>query len=180
MSDALPERNIMQQEEVKADAAVSEATGSRIAGNINFVNLRHCFVHEFNLNGSYNRKNVPGRLGDGVLTYPWPFEIVDVVVVNPPILGGLIGTPTEIDLLWAAEASGTFATIFSTTPKINGNAPDWGLVRVGGAAPTGMTAPVLSKTTFNAYDKVRCNMVTKLVANHTTGVFVRVFTRPRN
>ena len=76
---------------------------------------------------------------------------------------GSSGT-TEIDIKWAAAGSSSFVSIFSTTPKIASTAPSNSQFDANGilTVPTGCTAPVLSKTTFNQGDQLRCDIISAM------------------
>jgi hypothetical protein len=168
---------IMQQEETKFNSAVSESLVSRMGAVTNFIVNRELTQHDFNLNGKYNIIPAPYQFGDGYITYPFPFEIVDVMLFT----GEAVGTSgtTEIDVKWKPESSGSFATIFSTTPKVTGSSPINRFVRVGGPGVTGMNRPVLSKTTFNAYDYLRLDVLQHRAGN-VNGIFLKIFVRPRD
>lgn len=173
MADIVPQRRQIQQEETRPQAAVSESVLSRVGGGINFINTRHYYVKEYCLNGAYNLI-VPNLSVDGFFTYPWNFEIVDIVVK----LGELVGTSglSELDLKWKPETSGVFTSIFATTPKWNELALPDSSVRLG-VSRTGFTTPVLDKTTFNAYDLIKLDVLQGIVGP-ANGAFITIFTRP--
>lgn len=175
MADIVAERLNIQQEETQPQAAVSESTMSRVGGAINFINTKHLYIKEFCVNGKYNIIN-PNLSIDGFLTYPFNFEIIDVVVK----LGSATGSSglSELDLKWKPEASGTWQSIFSTTPKWNSSAPIDGSVRLG-VTRTGFTTPVLAKTTFNAYDLIKLDQLQALVGD-VNSYFITLFIRPIN
>lgn len=174
MSDIVEERLNIQQEETKSQAAVSESTMSRVGAGINFVNKRHYYNHDFNLNGKYNIV-APQNGIDGFLTYPFPFEILAVVLKTGDNPG--TGGTSEFDLKWAPITGGVYQSIFSVTPKYTPAAGAHAAVVTGGTT-AGMTAPVLSKTQFDAYDIIRLDTL-----QHVTGpvdsAFLKVFIRPR-
>lgn len=167
-------RKILQQEEVRSQAALSEATMARFGQMANFLALYELAQHDFNLNGRYNILATPYQFADGYITYPFPFEIVDILLFNGEV-NGSSGT-TEIDVKWKPEASGSFATIFSTTPKFAFNGAANSFCRIG-SAPANFTSPVLSKSTFAAYDYLRLDVLTACVGD-VRGVFAKVFIRP--
>lgn len=173
--DITPERKMIQQEETAPQAAVTESVMSRVGAGINFINTRHYYIKEYCVNGKYSLF-IPNLSIDGFFTYPWNFEIVDIVVK----LGDATGTSglSEIDLKWKPETSGTFQSIFSTTPKWTASAPVDSSVRLG-VSRTGWTTPVLSKTTFDAYDLIRLDILQAL-AGPVNSFFITIFTRPRN
>ena len=175
MTDISPERKMIQQEETKPQAAVTESVMSRVGAGINFINTKHLYIKEFCVNGKYNI--IPLNLSiDGFLTYPFNFEILDIVLKLGPATGssGL----SELDLKWKPEASGSFQSIFSTTPKWDANAPADGSVRLG-VSRTGFTTPVLSKTTFNAYDLIKLDQL-QAMNGSVNSYFLTLFIRPIN
>ena len=167
-------RRILQQEETRSQAALSEATMTRFGAMANFLALYESTQHDFNLNGRYNIIATPYQFSDGYITYPFPFEVVDVLVFNGEE-NGTSGT-TEIDVKWKPESSGVFATIFSTTPKFLFSAGANQFCRIGNA-PTGFTSPILSKTQFAAWDYLRLDVLAA-ASGDVRGVFVKVFVRP--
>lgn len=175
MTDVTAERNLLQEEECRSNAAVSEATMTRFAAMANFLALREFTQHDFNLNGKYNMVTIPNLNVDGYVTYPFAWEIIDILLITGSA-NGSSGT-TEIDLKWKPEASGSFATIFSTTPKFTSSAGAGAVARIGQAAAN-MTAPVLSKTQFDAYDIVKLDIL-QAVAGTVNGCFIKLFIRPR-
>ena len=174
MADITASRKMIQQEETAPQAAVSESTLSRVGAGINFINTKHYYNHDFNLNGFY--ANVPVQNGiDGFLTYPFDFEILDVVLKTGDSAGAS-GT-TEVDLKWAPLNSNTFASIFSTTPKYvpaAGAHMSWKT----GSSVVGTTAPVLSKTQFDAFDIIRLDLLQKIDTT-VDSLYIKVFIRPR-
>ena len=174
MADITEERINVQQEETATQAAVSEATMSRVGAAINFVNKRHFYNHDFNLNGKYNIV-APQNGHDGFLTYPFPFEILDVVLKTGDNTGG--GGVSEFDLKWKPFNSGTYQSIFTTTPKYTNAAAAHAAINVGGVQ-AGMTAPVLLKTQFDAYDLIRLDTLQHVTGN-VDSAFLKIFIRPR-
>lgn len=176
MTDIAPERKIIQQEETRAQAATSESVFQRVGAGINFINTRQFDQKDFILNGPYNIIPSPQLGVDGPITYPWNFEIVDVLVYVGDVVGS--GGITEFDIKWKPEIGGTFQSIFSTTPKIAPAAAPFDFTRIGKVA-TGLTAPVLSKSTFAPYDTLRLDIVQAMTGTVNSS-FVKVFMRPVN
>ena len=175
MADIVSERKMIQQEETAADAALTESVLSRLGGGINFINTRHLYTQKFNVNGVY--ANATPSLGiDGDFTYPFNFEIISVRVK----IGNAQGTSgtSEVDLKWRSENSGTYTSIFSTTPKWDSTAAVESTIR-NGITATGWTPPVLSKTTFNAYDSIRLDLLTSQLGS-PNGFQVTIFVLPIN
>lgn len=173
MTDIPPQRKIIQLEETRPQSAITESVQTRIGAATNFINTRHYYVKEFCVNGAYSYIN-PNLNVDGGFTYPWAFEIVEIVVK----LGDVVGTGglTELDLKWRPENTGAFASIFTTTPKWDQNASAGDQSRLGNA-PTGFTQHVLSKTTFAAYDQIRLDQLQAITTNGYT-YSVTIYTRP--
>lgn len=176
MTDIAPERKIIQQEETRAQAATSESVFQRVGAGINFINTRQFDQKDFILNGPYNTVPTPQLGVDGPITYPWNFEIVDVLVYAGDILGS--GGITEFDIKWRPEAGGPFFSIFSTTPKIGPTATPFDFTRIGKVA-TGFTAPVLVKTQFAPFDTIRLDILQAMTGTVNSS-FVKVFMRPVN
>ena len=173
MADITAERKMIQQEETAPQAAVTESVMSRVGGGINFINTRHYYVKEFCVNSYYNAF-VPNLSIDGSFTYPWAFEIVEIVVKVGDIVG--VSGLSEIDLKWKPETTGTYASIFTTTPKWDATVAPDSSVRLG-VVRTGWTAPVLLKTQFAAYDSIKLDLLQALVGE-VDSFFVTIFTRP--
>jgi hypothetical protein len=176
MTDIAPERRLIQQEETRPQAAVTESVMSRVGGGINFINLKHFYLKEFCANGEYNIVNMPELGVDGFFTYPFNFEIADLVVM----LGQGLGTAgvTEIDLKWRPESGGTWQSIFSVTPQWTPSAPAFGSVRLGVTRP-GFTTPMLDKSTFDPYDLIRLDIL-QVQGGPVESFFLSVFCRPIN
>lgn len=185
MADITRARENIQVAEVQYGASVSEATFTRIGGAINFINDRQTMVEEFGLmlltanSGSptYNGITTPTTNFGGPFTFPYAAEIVAVTCYHGA--AGSSGT-SELDLLWQPVNSATaFATIFTTTPKVTSSAAAeryWDSLG-NNTTPTGCTAPVLSKTTFAAGDKVRCDIL-QTMGGSPNGFLLFVFFRP--
>jgi hypothetical protein len=192
MSDATPLRINLQDEEVKYRASVSEATLSRVASSVNFINYYQYKHFEFGYlkalsnSGSptYNQYTPPATISD---VEPFPSNSQIVAIVLQHNVSGSGGT-SELDIQWSTENSGTWASIFSTTPKATSSAPSdsqfdttyddatssWVSIAT---TPAGCTIPVLSKTMFNAGDRLRCRAVSHQ-AGTPNGFTMRIFYRP--
>lgn len=175
MSDLTPERHIIQQEETAAQAAVSESTMSRMGETIDFANTFHVVPPHWCVSGPYNR-GVPPYFVDGLRSYPFNFDLLDVKLSSGTNTG--VSGTFEVDILWRAENTGSFASIFTTTPKFNGGSGIQSSCRVG-SAPAGFTAPVLAKTTFNAHDQLICKVLQVPVGPTVEGFGVELIFRPR-
>lgn len=153
---------MIQQEETRSQAAVSESTMTRVGEGINFINTRHVYAESWKLNGKYNIVATPNEYQDGYITYPFAYEIIDVMFFNGEAVGS--GGDTELDILWRPDNSLVWASIFTTTPAADSTSSPGDSIRVG-QTKTGLTAPVLSKSTFAAYDVLRCDLLTAMTGN---------------
>jgi len=172
MADFTPARNNIQVEEVGYKAAVSEAVGGKIAGAINFIN-------------DYQNKQYYMGVTGGFSSLVTPYTDIGIQeiferaseIVNVSIRFGDSGTSgtSEFDIQWAADGSGTWASIFSTTPKVTSAATDNGAfdINLESATPSGCTVPVLSKSTFAKGDKIRCNITSAAVAASSFVIVIR-------
>lgn len=183
MADISALRANIQIEETRYKSSVSEYTWQKIGGAINFINNKQFKHFEFGFleavsssgNPTYNLFTPPLVISD-VEAFPHAAEIVGITLQHNT--SGSSGT-TELDIEWAASNSGSWATIFSTTPKAASTAPSDAQFDTFGNAttPTGCTVPVLSKTTFAAGDALRCRAVT-LQAGTPNGFMMRIYYRP--
>lgn len=174
--DIVARRQMIQQEETKPQAAVTESVMSRVGAGINFINTRHIYQHDWHLNQQYNIVPTPNNFLDGVISYPFPFEILFVQMIAGADVG--TGGITELDVKWKPEIGGTFQSIFSTTPKFNNTVTPGDSIRNGQSA-TGWTAPVLDKTIFAAWDVLRLDLL-QAVTGQPNSVFLKLWIRPIN
>jgi hypothetical protein len=168
-------RHLIQEEETRYRAAVSEATMSRMGQTMNFINNRQHSEKQFFLNGRYNVVPTPNLAVDGLAIFEFNAEIIGVWMFN--MFKGTSGT-TELDLKWTNQSGGTFASIFSTTPKISSTAPDFAYVGIG-TSGTGLTPPALIKTQFNAGDALRLDLMSAQSGLNVASCGLIVHYRPR-
>lgn len=183
MADLADERINIQQDEVKYRAAVSEVLLTRVGSAINFINNKQYKHFEFGFlkavgtaaNPTYAKFSPPLVISD-FEAFPTNSEIVGIEVEHD--VTGSSGT-SELDIEWSTQNSGTWSTIFSTTPKVASTAPNDAQFDTFGNAstPTGCTVPVLSKSTFNAGDRIRCKCLS-LMAGTPNGFKLTIFYRP--
>lgn len=183
MAEITAARYNIQVEEVQYSAAVSESTFNKIGGAINFINNKQYkhfefgFIKAISSSGSptYNVFTAPLDISD-LETFPHAAEIIGITFQHNT--SGSSGT-TELDIRWAASNSGTFASIFSTTPKVtSAAATDVQFDTFGNATtPSGCTVPVLSKTTFAAGDVLKCRAVS-IQGGFPNGFTMRIYFRP--
>lgn len=175
MANIAAERIFIQQEETKFRAAVSESTLSRVGATTNFINERQLDTIDFKINGPYHLGPTPNLQFDGIISFPFNFEIVFAVIYTGSIVAS--GGTTELDIKWKPYASGSYASIFSTTPKFDSSAGASETV-YNGDTKTGFTPPVLSKTTFDAKDQLKLDIITAVTGNQD-GCGLKIFWRPR-
>jgi len=174
MADIVSERILIQQEETKFRAAVSESTLSRVGATTNFINNYQANMREFMINGPYGKIATPNLGVDGIVKFPFNWQLVDIYIYSGETVAGT-GT-TELDIKWKPFASGSYATIFSTKPKFINTAAAFetcGLLQT----KTGFTAPVLSKTNFDAHDQLRIDIIQALTLGVGCGIGITF--RPR-
>ena len=192
MADVTPLRINLQAEEVAYRSSVSEATLSRVGSSVNFINYYQYKHFEFGFikaisnsgNPTYNTFAPPLVISD-LEAFPSNSQIVAITLQHNTAGSG--GT-SELDIQWSTQNSGTWASIFSTTPKATSSAPtdsQWDTTlnnttnAYGSIAttPAGCTVPVLSKTIFNASDRLRCRAVTNQTGT-PNGFTMRIYYRP--
>lgn len=192
MADLTPARRNVQLEEVQYKAAVSEATFQKLGASVNFINYyqyKHFefgFIKAISNSGSptYNTFTPPLVISDNE-EFPTNAQIVAITLQHNTSGSG--GT-SELDIEWSTQNSGTWASIFSTTPKATSAAPadsQWDLVYNDATAtfasvsttPAGCTVPVFSKTTFAAGNRLRCRAVTNQTGT-PNGFTMRIYWRP--
>lgn len=185
MTDVARLRQNIQIEETQYGAGVSEFTLQKLGGAVNFINDRQVMQFHFGVARATTNLNTPRysfittpfvNFG-GPETFPYDSEVVAVSAYHGTT--GSSGT-SEIDIEWAAEGDDTWASIFSTTPKVASTADDEVYFDTLGntATPTGCTAPVISKTEFDAGDKLRCT-IESVMAGNPNGFLVTIYFRPR-
>lgn len=174
MTAIAPERFIIQQEECAAQAATSESVFSRMGATNNFINLRHANVREFNINGPYWIIAPPNNQIDGIIRFPYNWELIDVYIYSGQTTSG--SGVTNLDLKWKPFSSGSYASIFSSTPTFNSTAAPYETCGIG-QSKTGFTSPILAKTQFNAYDQIRFDLLSAVSEGDGCGLGI-VF-RPR-
>lgn len=175
MTQISPERILLQTEETNFRAAVAQSLMNRVGATTNFINLYQANMREFMVNGAYGLSAVVPFFGvEGIVRFPFNWELVDLYIYTGESTSGS-GT-TELDVKWKPFASGSYASIFSTTPKFTSSAATFQTCGIGQTV-TGFTAPVLSKTDFDAYDQLRLDLLTKVSAGFSCGIGITF--RPR-
>jgi hypothetical protein len=161
MTDVVPSRVNIQQEETRFRASVSESMFTRVAGSINLINDRQYDTHDWHLNGQIGLfPVVPGP--DGIFAFLFDVEITGFTYRIGDTTGASSSVIVDIHKL---SAGGTDdGTIFSTRPQISSAAsPDTyttyrQIDDVTLANPTGHTLAVLGTTEFSAGDALRLDI----------------------
>lgn len=142
--------------------AVSESFAQRLASGINFINLYQHSEKQFFLNGRYNIAGTPQLGVDGLVIFDFNAEIINAWMFN--LVAGSGGT-TELDAKLATASGGSFASIFSTTPKIASTAGANRWVGKDSTAQTGVTKPVLGTTLIDAGSAIRFDLLQAQTGN---------------
>lgn len=179
MTDIAGERAIIQQEEVRYRAAVSEATGTKIGKSVNFINFYQHSEKQFFANGTYgNAPTFPQTYVDGLIVFNFNAEIINVwAFSSTPGSGGT----TELDIKRSTAPGNAFTSIFSTTPKFTSAHSVNGVwVDSAGFQPavTGVTAPVLLTTSVDQGDALRLDIITSMTGV-PSNAGITVIYRPR-
>ena len=181
MADLVPDlKKFIVGLEVKEASSVSEATWRKIAGMINFLGHRAHQEKVFPINGQYGMLQglYPINAIDGYAFFEFDAEIFNVWVYS--ITPGSSGT-TELDLKVKPKGSGSFTSIFTTTPKIDSTAPAETWFEVGDTG-TGIVAPVLNDggsgvVNVNQGDAIRLDLISAMPSAEHCGVVIHF--RPR-
>lgn len=176
MAEITPERFMIQQPATAPQAAVSEDTMSKVGASINFINLYQCIVQRLVIQGPYNIITPPNNLIDGIFSYPFNFSIAEVKL-SSGLLVGDSGT-LELDIKWRPQNTGSWSSIFSTTPKFTGGSVGLGNSIGIGQTVANMVAPVLSKSNFDAHDQIRFDIL-QVPTGVVDSATLETFWRPR-
>jgi hypothetical protein len=184
MSDITPRRIIIQQEETKYRASVSEATLSRVGATTNFINMKQYDSRGFFLNGAY--RYAMGQTGvDGAWGILFDIEIVGIMMFN--LVAGtssLLGQQrTILDIRrWTASNTGN-TSIFTDKPIINYTAPNNAYLFIDLLNsttlenPTGTFLPTMAVTQLNAGDMLTMNCEEGMLGAQNCGLLI--YYRPR-
>jgi hypothetical protein len=170
------EPELILDQDVAGGVSVSEAVGGKLGATSNFL-LNNFVVFPFGISGAAY---------SGLSAYPYTFagsiessrmrvNIEKIVVYNE--VSGISGT-TSFRIEKQLAAGGSWTNIFSTNCSIVNTAADDLYFESTGAAPTGVTLPVLSTTTLELSDKLRFVLIT--AADQAQNLKVRVICRPIN
>lgn len=153
MTDVSRLRQNIQVEETQYGAGVSEFTLQKVGGSVNFINDRQYDTRKVCLDGPYWVATVPLTGVEALEPFPFDTEIFNCAMYN--MVAGSSGT-TEIDVKVCTSSGGSFASIFTVTPKISYNAgnDNYFLMKDedgnANTAGTGQTMPTWSATYIDA------------------------------
>lgn len=155
MTAVLPSRQILQYEETRFRAAVSEATAQKMSGSINFFLEEIYQEKQFFVNGNYSLLTTPFIGIDG-----FDFMFNDTTLYDAFMFIKTAGSSgdTSLDIKYATTPGGSFTSIFSTPPSINYQAGNNFWV-YGGTSFVHTTAPVLGVTQLAAGTALRCDIL---------------------
>jgi hypothetical protein len=156
-------RNMIYIEGSEFRSAVSEDLLQRFGASVNFINTyvyNELFFGGLGIYGNY-ATGFPLLDVGSIEAFNDNSSIVNVVIQSNT--QGTSGT-SEFDIKWAANGSSTYASIFSTTPKVTSAAASAAIFDSNSifSLPTGCTRPVLSKVSFNQGDKLRCDIISAM------------------
>lgn len=170
MTAIIPERILIQQEETSFRAAGSESTLSRVGATTNFINQYQANMREFMINGPYGAYSMPQICVDGIIKFPFPWEIVDCYIYSGDSTSGVGAEKTILDLKWKPFNSGSYASIFSIQPAFTWTASPYETCGIGQSKTGFIDPPVLSKTQFDAHDQIRFDILQALSGGVGCGI----------
>lgn len=174
-----PVRYELQQEDVAFRRGLSEALLSKIGAQNQFINYFQTDIKEFKLNGNYSPAT--GLIYfDGLANFFYNSEIVGIAFWNGK--QGTSGT-TSFDLRWRDQANVDQGSLLTTLATIDSTASEGArgfanYVSTYTNAPTGVTLPVLNKTTFLQGESVYLVLTTAMSGAQNCGL--TLFYRPIN
>lgn len=174
MAEISPIRSNLQIEQAQFRAAVSESILQQAGSSINFINTYQKYDKAFCINGAYNSLSIPFAAIDNILFIPDNALITNAFMFTRKAGSG--GT-TELDVKYATTPGGSWASVFSTTPKISYAAGDFAWCYTGSSF-LNTTAPVLSVTNLNAGMAIRCDIITSQ-SGDARGAGIVLFLQPR-
>lgn len=174
MTDAIAVKKNVQLEEIDFRSPISEATWTKIAGAINFINNFQNKAFDFKFLGPFKPLSIAE---DGSKTELFNYEIIGIsgMLFNR----GTAGT-TELDIETYTSGVNN-GSILSTTLSITSGAGVsqfyLDLLTPNSDASAGVTLPVFSSTLLNAGDAI----APKLISNATNAVnlITNIHYRPR-
>jgi hypothetical protein len=188
MPNVIPARQNVQVEDVKAEAAASEGTMTKIAGSVNFWNEFYSGPRQLCANGIYDNGIAPETLVDGLIIAESACEIGAIACYS--FTPGTSGV-TQFDLILHRADGGPSVSIFATRPAIPQTADhnpfaytaqrftDLGATSETLFQSTGTTIAVLNAPVrLEKGDSLTLTLVTKQVLGANCGVQVTL--RPIN
>lgn len=169
-------KNFISTIEIKGGASVAQSTWNKIAGMINFIGHRTHQEKVFTVNGNYSGVPAPILKIDGLAFFEFDAEIFNVWVYS--IKAGTSGT-TELDLKIKPKLSGSFTSIFSTTPKFTPASGNNKWMELGDSG-AGIVAPVLNSVgayQVNRGDAITLDLIQSMAGGEHCGVVIHF--RPR-
>lgn len=131
-------KQYVQIEATETRESIGEYLLQGIGGSTNFLLTRNIYEREFNLNGAYSYFS--GKEGvDGLWVVPFDCNIFNVYLSQDYSGSTSI---TEVDIKIATAPFGSWNSIFTTTPKVDTTAANFGWIGIGETV-AGFTAPVL-------------------------------------
>lgn len=120
------------------------------------------FTMDFELNGNYSNLSTPSTQLDGLRFFNFNATIINAWAW---IRGAGASGTTNVDIKYVSAPGGSFASIFSTTPKFTSTSPAAAYVDSTGTVspPTGTTAGVLSTTSVVAGGALRFDLLGAMV-----------------
>lgn len=177
MTMIVPQRILIQQEETSFRAAGAESTLSRVGATANFINQYQANMREFMINGPYGSVATPNLCVDGIVKFPFAWELIDCYIYSGESTSGVGAEATDLDIKWKPFNSGSYASIFSIRPRFNYNAAPFETCGIGQSKTGFIDAPVLSKTLFDAHDQLRFDLISALSGGVGCGIGITF--RPR-
>ena len=171
--DVTSARDNLKQGEIKFGASISEATMTKIAGGINFVNTRQAQVHVFNFHGPFKALN-GGE--DGSLIVPTNFSLHSVTGFIR-VSGSLSSTIIDIHRVTSAGDQGSIFSTPLTIPSSVSAVPFGKNFQDNTEQASGTTLPVASVTDFNAFDMLRVDIQSNAVG--ALDLTLNIWYRPR-
>jgi len=157
MAFVTSEPNKINVEDVQFSTSVSEAVGNKLASTLNYV-IDNFDRYEFGVSGApYSSLSAyPYTFSANLESMKTDCEIFDILFFNN--ISGTSGN-TVFYIERQLAAGGAWTTIFSTNCSIANTAADNLSFSLNAAAPSGVTLPVLSISSFAASDKLRWVLV---------------------
>lgn len=176
MSNLSPARLFVQTESVLTREPVGESMLQTGFASVNFLLTSTILYHEWTMNGPIKTFNGQTFV-DGIkeMQADWPAWAITGAAMYGSVQGNS-GT-VELDIKIASFGSTSWASIFSTTPKITSSAAA-GVTVYNGDTVAGCTAPVLtaSPLSVTAKDKLRMDVI-QMQGGSPRNFGIRVFYR---